>query len=66
MYPATALVGLYHQRYEHECAYYALRRTIMNGRNLRSGDPAGIEQEMWSLFSLYQSVRTVMVDAAGS
>lgn len=63
-YLATALVGLYHQRYEHKSAYYALRHTIMNGRNLRSGDPAGIEQEMWSLLTLYQSLRTVMVDAA--
>ena len=36
-YPATALVGLYHQRWEHESAYYALRHTIMNGRNLREG-----------------------------
>lgn len=65
-YPATALVGLYHQRGEHESAYYALRHTIMNGRNLRSGDPAGIEQEMWSLLTLYQALRTVMVDAAES
>ncbi len=65
-YPATALVGLYHQRWEHESAYYALRHTIMNGRNLRSGDPAGIEQEMWSLLTLYQALRTVMVDAAES
>ncbi|MFF0059854.1 transposase domain-containing protein [Streptomyces microflavus] len=38
-YPAAALVGLYHQRWEHESAYYALRHTIMNGRVLRSGDP---------------------------
>ncbi|MFI7296804.1 hypothetical protein [Streptomyces sp. NPDC050121] len=45
-YPATALVGFYHQRWEYESAYYALRHTIMNGRNLCSGDPAGIEQEM--------------------
>jgi hypothetical protein len=65
-YPATVLVGLYHQRWEHESAYYALRHTIMNGRNLRSGDPAGIEQEMWSLLTLYQALRTVMVDAAES
>ncbi|MET8451909.1 hypothetical protein [Streptomyces sp. NPDC005209] len=65
-YPAAALVGLYHQRWEHESAYYALRHTIMNGRNLRSGDPAGIEQEMWSLLTLYQALRTVMVDAAES
>ncbi len=63
-HPATALVGLYHQRWDHESAYYALRHTIMNGRNLRSGDPAGIEQEMWSLLTLYQALRTVMVEAA--
>ncbi|WP_093699518.1 hypothetical protein [Streptomyces sp. 2231.1] len=62
-YPATALVSLYHQRWEHESAYYALRHTIMHGRNLCSGDPAGIEQEMWSLLTLYQALRTVMVGA---
>ncbi|MFG3590630.1 IS4 family transposase [Streptomyces sp. NPDC047990] len=65
-HPATALVGLYHQRWEHESAYYALRHTIMNGRNLRSGDPAGIEQEMWALLTLYQALRTMMVEAAES
>ncbi|MEV8309802.1 hypothetical protein AB0P36_21235 [Streptomyces flavidovirens] len=65
-HPATALVGLYHQRWEHESAYYALRHTIMNGHNLRSGDPAGIEQEMWSLLTLYQALRTVMVGAGES
>nr|WSZ95888.1 hypothetical protein OH820_09695 [Streptomyces sp. NBC_00857] len=57
-------MDLYHQRWEHESAYHALRHTIMNGRNLRSGDPAGIEQEMWSLLTLCQALRTVMVDAA--
>ncbi|MEU4769990.1 hypothetical protein AB0H12_42905 [Actinosynnema sp. NPDC023794] len=50
----------------HESAYYALRHTITAGRVLRSGDPAGLEQEMWSLLSLYQLLRTVMVDAAES
>ncbi|MCX4632986.1 IS4 family transposase [Streptomyces sp. NBC_01443] len=65
-YPAATLAGLYHQRWEHESAYYALRHTIMNGRVLRSGDPAGVEQEMWSLLTLYQALRTVMVEAAES
>lgn len=65
-YPAAALVRLYHQRWEHESAYYALRHTIMQGRVLRSGDPAGCEQEMWSVLTLYQLLRTVMVDAAES
>lgn len=64
-YPAVMLAGLYHQRWEHESAYYALRHTIMNGSVLRSGDPAGIEQEMWALLTLYQALRTV-VEAAES
>ncbi|GAA4930660.1 hypothetical protein HD597_004172 [Nonomuraea thailandensis] len=65
-YPAATLVRLYHQRWEHESAYYALRHTIMQGRILRSGDPAGLEQEMWSVLTLYQLLRSVMVDAAES
>jgi hypothetical protein len=40
-HPAGALVCLYHQRWEHESAYYALRHTILRGRVLRSGDPVG-------------------------
>ncbi|MGP4102450.1 hypothetical protein [Nonomuraea sp. KM90] len=44
---------------------YALRPT-MQGRILRSGDPAGLEQQMWSVLTLYQPLRTVMVDAAES
>ncbi|MGP4090564.1 hypothetical protein [Streptomyces sp. KR55] len=65
-HPAVALTRLYHQRWEHESAYYALRHTITPGRVLRSGDPVGVEQEMWSLLALYQALRTVMVDAAES
>nr|SBO96659.1 Transposase, IS4 [Nonomuraea gerenzanensis] len=65
-YPAATLVRLYHQRWEHESTYYALRHTIMQGRILRSGDPAGLEQEMWSVLTLYQLLRSVMVDAAES
>ncbi|WP_328771795.1 hypothetical protein [Streptomyces sp. NBC_00286] len=38
----------------------------MNGSTLRSGDPAGIEQEMSPPLTLYQALRTVMVGAAES
>lgn len=38
----------------------------MAGHILRPGDPAGVEQEMWSLLTLYQTLRTVGVDAAES
>jgi Insertion element 4 transposase N-terminal/Transposase DDE domain len=65
-YPASALIALYHQRWEHESAYYSLRHTIMDGRVLRSGDPAGVRQEMWALLTVYQVLRTAMVSAAES
>jgi Insertion element 4 transposase N-terminal/Transposase DDE domain len=65
-YPAAALIRLYHERWEHESAYYALRHTILQGRVLRSGDPAGLRQEMWALLTLYQAIRTAMVAAVES
>lgn len=65
-YPADRLVRLYHERWEHESAYYALRHTILNGRVLRSHDPIGVEQEMWALLVLYQLLRRAMVEAAES
>lgn len=65
-HPASVLVCLCHQRGEHESAYYGLRHTIMNGRVLRSGAPADVEQEMWALLTLCQALRTMMVEAAES
>ncbi|MGC9544779.1 hypothetical protein [Streptomyces sp. UG1] len=61
--PAKTLIRLYHERWEIESAYYALRHTLMHGRVLRSGDPFGLDQEMWALLTLYQLLRTAMVDA---
>lgn len=63
-YPAAALIGLYHERWEHETAYLALRHTLLNGRVLRSGDPAGLHQEIWALLALYQAIRREMTLAA--
>jgi hypothetical protein len=62
-HPAGALVSLYHERWEHEVTYLALRHTLLKGRVLRSGDPAGIEQEMWALLAVYQALRTAVTDA---
>lgn len=62
-YPAEALIGLYHERWEHEITYLALRHTLLQGRVLRSGDPAGLEQEMWALLAVYQALRTAVTDA---
>jgi transposase IS4-like protein/DDE family transposase len=62
-YSAAALIRLYHERWEHEVAYLALRHTLLNGRVLRSKDPAGLEQEIWALLALYQALRREMVTA---
>ena len=62
-FPAEALIGLYHERWEIESAYLALRHTMLDGHVLRSGDRAGLEQEVWALLTLYQLLRMAMVDA---
>ena len=65
-YPAAALIALYHERWEHEITYLALRHTLLHGRVLRSGDPAGLEQEMWALLALYQALRIAVTDAVAT
>ncbi len=44
-FPAGTLMALYHERWEHEVTYLALRHTLLQGRVLRSGDPDGLRQE---------------------
>jgi len=62
-FPAAALVRLYHERWEIESAYLALRHTLLDGHVLRSGDRPGLEQEVWALLTLYQLLRMAMVTA---
>jgi hypothetical protein len=62
-FPASRLMALYHERWEHEVTYLALRHTLLNGRVLRSKSPAGLEQETWALLALYQALRTAVTDA---
>ncbi|MFB7226026.1 IS4 family transposase [Streptomyces sp. NPDC056227] len=61
--PADQLLRLYHERWEVESAYLALRHTLLKGRVLRSKDPMGITQELWALLALYQALRSAMVTA---
>ncbi len=65
-YPADALIRLYHERWEHEIAYLALRHTLLHGRVLRSQDPAGLQQEMRALLALYQALRIAITDAVAT
>ena len=62
-FPAGRLMALYHERWEHEVTYLALRHTLLQGRILRSGDPGGLRQEAWALLALYQALRTAITDA---
>jgi Insertion element 4 transposase N-terminal len=62
-YPAEALIALYHERWEHEVTYLALRHTLLAGRVLRSHDPEGLRQEMWALLAVYQALRIAITDA---
>ena len=65
-HPARRLIALYHERWEHEIAYLALRHTVADGRVLRSADPVGIEQEMWAMLTVYQALRRAIVSAIES
>lgn len=65
-HPAAELVRLYHERWEIEIAYLALRHTILDGHVLRSHDRPGLEQEVWALLTLYQLLRMAMVTAVES
>jgi hypothetical protein len=62
-YRAEALIRLYHERWEHEVTYLALRHTLLKGRVLRSRDPVGLRQELWALLTVYQLLRIAMLTA---
>ena len=65
-YPADALITLYHERWQHEITYLALRHTLLDGRVLRSCDPEGLKQEVWALLALYQALRIAITDAVAA
>lgn len=65
-HPAAELVRLYHERWEIEIGYLALRHTILDGHVLRSQDRVGLEQEVWALLTVYQLLRMAMVAAVES
>jgi hypothetical protein len=65
-HPAAELIRLYHERWEIEIAYLALRHTILDGHVLRSQDRPGLEQEVWALLTVYQLLRIAMITAVES
>ena len=59
-YPATAILQLYHERWEIETAYLEIKSSILGGRVLRARTPAGVDQEIHALLVTYQILRTAM------
>jgi Insertion element 4 transposase N-terminal/Transposase DDE domain len=62
-YPAGDLVDLYHRRWQVETTYLSIKSTILDGRVLRSHRPADIDQEIWALLTVYQTIIRIAVDA---
>ncbi|MEU4644643.1 IS4 family transposase [Micromonospora sp. NPDC023814] len=65
-YPAFSLVTLYHERWEIESAYFAIKKSILGRRVLRSHRSAGIAQEIYALLTVYQAIRIAIADATAA
>ncbi|MGW2931757.1 IS4 family transposase [Streptomyces sp. NPDC001156] len=63
-HPADHLVTLYHERWQAETCYASLKATLLDGRVLRSGHPADLEQEVWGILAVYQALIRTAADAA--
>ncbi|MGW4995979.1 IS4 family transposase [Streptomyces mirabilis] len=63
-YPAERLVTLYHERWQAETAYASVKATLLDGRVLRSGHPADLDQEVWGILTVYQALIRIALDAA--
>jgi hypothetical protein len=62
-HPASALVALYHDRWEIETCYLELKSSILGNRVLRARTPAGIAQEVYALLVTHQILRIAITDA---
>ena len=65
-HPATAILRLYHERWEIETAYLEIKSSILGGRVLRARTPTGVDQEVHALLVTYQILRIAMTDATNS
>lgn len=65
-HPAFELVKLYHERWEVESAYFAIKKSMLGRRVLRARTMPGIAQEVYALLTVYQAIRTAIADATGT
>jgi hypothetical protein len=68
-YPASELVGLYHERWEIELGYDEIKTEILEREEaIRSKTPTAVAQELWGILLAYNLVRLEMervADEAG-
>jgi hypothetical protein len=62
-YPANDLIELYHRRWQAETTYLSIKSTMLDGRVLRSQYPTDIDQEVYALLTVYQTIIRIAVDA---
>jgi hypothetical protein len=64
--PAAELAELYHQRWQIETLFSAVKTTQRGGATeiLRSHHPEGVRQEIWAMLCVYQALRALMADTA--
>jgi hypothetical protein len=65
-HPAFELVKLYHERWEVESAFFAIKKSMLGRRVLRARTMAGIAQEIYALLTVYQLIRTAIADATAT
>ncbi|GAA3808875.1 IS4 family transposase [Streptomyces chiangmaiensis] len=64
--PAFELVRLYHERWEVESAYFAIKQSMLGRRVLRARTLPGIAQEIYALLTAYQVIRIAIADSIGT
>jgi hypothetical protein len=62
-HPASELIELYHRRWQAETTYLSIKSTMLDGRVLRSQHPTDIDQEVYALLTVYQTIIRIAVDA---
>jgi hypothetical protein len=65
-HPAFDLVKLYHERWEVESAYFAIKKSMLGRRVLRARTTPGIAQEIYALLTVYQAIRIAIADATAT
>jgi hypothetical protein len=65
-HPAAELARLYHERWEAESAYYAIKKSMLGRRVLRARTTAGLIQEIYALLTAYQLIRIAIADATAT